>query len=247
MPSLDKPDQSPVSIPWRLPPVHPDGRKFMVAAAAVALFFWWVVDIDTIGWIAAAVTVWIGVFFRDPVRTTPVGKGLLISPADGMVTMIATVPPPRELIGPDALSPNPVVRISIHISLFDCHIIRTPAEGSVRRMAYVAGKFTGSEFDFDKDSIDNERQHMLVEEAGGAKIGFTQIAGVIGRRIVPWVREGEALVAGQRVGIIRFGSRTDIFLPEGTGSEVLLGQRTVAGETVIARLGMSELIEGVAQ
>jgi phosphatidylserine decarboxylase len=245
MPLLDKPDQSPVSIPWRLPPVHPDGRKFMVAAAAVALFFWWIVDIDTIGWLAAAVTVWIGMFFRDPVRTTPVGKGLVTAPADGMVTMIATVPPPRELIGPDALAADPVVRISIHISPFDCHIIRTPLEGSVRRMAYIAGKFVNP--DLDKDSRDNERQHMLVEGSGGARVGFTQIAGLIGRRIVPWVREGETVVAGQRVGVIRFGSRVDIYLPVGTGSDVLLGQRTVAGETVIARLGVSELIEGIAQ
>lgn len=245
MPPLDKPDPSPVSIKWRPPPVHPDGRKFMVAAAAVALFFWWVVDIDTIGWLAAAATVWIGIFFRDPVRTTPAGRGLVVAPADGMVTTIATVPPPRALIGPDALPPDPVVRVSIHISPFDCHIVRTPLEGSVRRIAYVAGKFINPEFD--KDSRDNERQHMLVEAADGARIGLTQIAGFIGRRIVPWVREGETLTAGQRVGVIRFGSRADIYLPAGTGSAVLLGQRTVAGETVIARLGVSELIEGIAQ
>lgn len=245
MPPLDKPDQNPVSISWRPPPVHPDGRKFIVAALAVALFFWWIVDWDTVGWFAAAIAVWIGVFFRDPVRTTPAGKGLVIAPADGTIAAIATVPPPRELAGPDGLSGDPVVRVSIHISPFDCHIIRTPIEGTVRRLSYFAGKFVNA--DLDKGSQDHERQHMLVEAVDGTRVGFTQIAGVIGRRIVPWVREGERVVPGQRVGIIRFGSRTDIYLPARTGSQVLLGQRTVAGETVIARLGVSELIEGVAQ
>lgn len=242
---LDKPDPKPVSVAWRLPSVHPDGRKFMVAAVAVALFFWWIVDWDTVGWFAAALAVWVGVFFRDPVRTTPVAAGIVVAPADGLVTMIATVPPPRELVGPDTLPGEPVVRVSIHISLFDCHIIRTPIEGTVRRLAYVAGKFINPELD--KASQDHERQHLLVEAVNGTRIGFTQIAGVIGRRIVPWVREGDVVVAGQRVGIIRFGSQADVYLPLGTGSQVLLGQRTVAGETVIARLGVSELIEGVAQ
>ena len=245
MPSLDKPDRNAVSVAWQLPSIHPDGRKFMVAAAAAALFFWWIVDWDTIGWLAAALTIWIAVFFRDPVRTTPAVAGLIVAPADGMVTTIATVSPPRELVGPDGLSSDLVVRVSIHISVFDCHIIRTPIEGTVRRLAYIAGKLVNT--DLDKASEHNERQHLLVEALDGTRIGFTQIAGMIGRRIVPWVREGDMVVAGQRVGIIRFGSQTDIYLPAGTGSQVLLGQRTVAGETVIARLGVSELIEGVAQ
>ena len=246
MPPTDKPDPLPPSkVTWRLPSIHPDGRKFMVASAAVMLVFFWLLDWDTFGWLTAGLTIWIAIFFRDPVRTTPIGRGLIIAPADGLVESISTVPPPRELWGPDALSSDSVVRVSIYMSPFDCHIIRTPIEGRVARCAYVAGKFINPELD--KASEDNERQHILVEGIDGSRIGFTQIAGVIGRRIVSWVDEGDAVVAGQRVGIIRFGSRTDVYLPEGTASQVLLGQRTIAGETVLARLGVSELIEGVAQ
>jgi phosphatidylserine decarboxylase len=250
MPSLDKPEPSrpdpkPVSVPWRLPSIHPDGRKFIVAALAVALFFWWVVDWDTVGWFVAAITAWIAAFFRDPVRTTPIGRGLILAPADGQVTMIATMPPPRELVGADGFSGDPVIRVSIHISVFDSHIIRTPLEGTVRKLVYLQGKFLNPELD--KASQDNERQHMLVEGVDGTRVGLTQIAGMISRRIVPWVAAGDRVVAGQRIGIIRFGSRVDVFLPAGTGSAVLLGQRTVAGETLLARIGSSELIEGVAQ
>jgi phosphatidylserine decarboxylase len=246
MPPLDQPDAAPPArVTWRLPSIHPDGRKFMVAAIAVTLFLWWVLGWDTLGWLMVGATVWIGFFFRDPVRTTPTGAGLIVAPADGLVEMIASVPPPRELWGADALPGDPVTRVSIYMSPFDCHIIRTPIEGQVTRCAYVAGKFINPELD--KASEDNERQHMLVEGRDGARIGFTQIAGVIGRRIVTWVKEGEPVIAGQRVGIIRFGSRTDVYLPAGTSSQVLLGQRTIAGETVIARLGVSALIEGVAQ
>jgi phosphatidylserine decarboxylase len=245
MPSLDKPKSAPAVVRWRLPSIHPDGRKFMVAAAAVALFFWWVVDWDTLGWLTAGLTAWIAVFFRDPVRTTPTQKGLIVAPADGLVTMITTVTPPRDLVGAEGLAGDPVTRVSIHISLFDCHIIRTPIEGVVKRLLHVPGRLGDAQLD--KASEDNERQHMLVEAMDGTRIGFTQIAGMIGRRILPSVQVGEPLVAGQRVGIIRFGSRVDIYLPAGTGSALLLGQRTVAGETVIARIGASELIEGVAQ
>ncbi len=245
MPPLDKPDSQPQSLRWRLPPVHPDGRKFMVASAAIMLVFFWIFDWDTLGWLMAAVTVWIAVFFRDPVRTTPVGEGLVIAPADGLVTMISTVPPPRELVGPDGLPNEPVVRVTIYLSMFDCHVIRTPTAGVVRRVAYVQGKLVNAQFD--KASEDNEREHFLIEAPGAAPLGFTLIAGVIGRRIVSWVQEGDAVVAGQRVAIIRFGSRADVYLPAGTSSQVLLGQRTVAGETVIGRLGVSTLIEGVAQ
>jgi phosphatidylserine decarboxylase len=195
------------------------------------------------GWLMAGVTLWIAAFFRDPVRTTPVGRGLVIAPADGMVTMIATVAPPRELAGSGGLGSDPVIRVSIYMSIFDCHVIRTPVE--IEKVAYVQGKLVNPQFD--KASEDNEREHMMVEAPGGQRIGFTLIAGVIGRRIVSWVREGEAVAAGQRVAMIRFGSRTDIYLPAGTSSQVLLGQRTVAGETILAKLGVAELIEGVAQ
>ena len=241
----DQPESKPAALRWRVPPVHPDGRPFVVASFAIALVFFWIFGWDLLGWLMTGLTIWIAIFFRDPVRTTPLGRGLVTAPADGTITMIAAALPPRELVGPDSLPSEPMVRVTIYISLFDAHIIRTPIEGVVKRIAYVAGKLINPELD--KASEDNERQHMLVEGTGGSRIGFTQIAGVVGRRIVSWVREDEAVVAGQRVGMIRFGSRVDVYLPAGTSSQVLLGQRVIAGETVLARLGTSELIEGVAQ
>jgi len=245
MSSLEKSDLVTTTVRYRMPSVHPEGRKFVVIAAAIALLFWWVIDWDWLGWLSIGVTAWIAAFFRDPIRTTPTGEGLIIAPADGMVTMIATVPPPRELIGPDGLEDEPLIRVSIFMSVFDVHINRTPIAGTVRRVVYIAGKFLNA--DLDKASEDNERQHILVEAEDGAKVAFTQIAGLVARRIVPWIKVGDRLVAGQRVGLIRFGSRVDVYLPVGTSSQVLLGQRTVAGETIIAKTGLSELIEGVAQ
>jgi phosphatidylserine decarboxylase len=246
MSSLEKlGDPTTPTVRYRMPSVHPEGRKFAVIAGAIALLFWFVIDWDWLGWIAAGVTIWILSFFRDPIRTTPTGEGLVIAPADGMVTMIATVPPPRELIGESGLTADPVIRVSIFMSVFDVHINRTPIAGTIRNVAYIAGKFLNA--DLDKASEDNERQHILVEGEDGTKIAFTQIAGLVARRIVPWVKAGDRVVAGQRVGLIRFGSRVDVYLPEGTSSQVLLGQRTIAGETVIAKIGVSELIEGVAQ
>jgi phosphatidylserine decarboxylase len=246
MPTLEKQDAvTTPTVRYRMPSVHPEGRKFVVIAAAITLLFWWVIDWDWLGWLCLGVTVWTAAFFRDPIRTTPTGEGLIIAPADGMVTMITTVPPPRELIGPDGLTDEPVIRVSIFMSVFDVHINRTPIAGTISKVVYIAGKFLNA--DLDKASEDNERQHILVEGSDGTKIAFTQIAGLVARRIVPWVKAGDRVVTGQRVGLIRFGSRVDVYLPEGTSSQVLLGQRTVAGETIIARIGVSELIEGVAQ
>jgi phosphatidylserine decarboxylase len=245
MSSLEKSELVTTTVRYRMPSVHPEGRKFVVIAAAIALLFWWVIDWDWLGWLSIAVTAWIAAFFRDPIRTTPTGEGLIVAPADGMVTMIATVPPPRELVGADGLADEPLIRVSIFMSVFDVHINRTPIAGTVRKVVYIAGKFVNA--DLDKASEDNERQHILVEGDNGSKVAFTQIAGLVARRIVPWIKVGDRLVAGQRVGLIRFGSRVDVYLPTGTSSQVLLGQRTVAGETVIAKIGISELIEGVAQ
>jgi phosphatidylserine decarboxylase len=245
MGKLEKPDLVTTNVQWRWPSVHPDGRKFVVVAAAIALLFWWVIDWDWLGWIAAGVTLWTAAFFRDPVRTTPVGEGLIVAPADGLVTMITTVPPPRELIGEDALAEEPAVRVSIFMSVFDVHINRTPIAGTIVRIVYIAGKFLNA--DLDKASEENERQHVLVEAGDGTRVAFTQIAGLVARRIVPWIRVGDRVLPGQRVGLIRFGSRVDVYLPAGTSSQVLLGQRTIAGETIVARVGVSELIEGVAQ
>ena len=245
MPSLEKPDLVTTNVRYRMPNVHPEGRKFVVIAAAISLLFFWVVDWDWLGWLLVGVTAWVAAFFRDPIRTTPKGEGLIVSPADGMVTMITTVPPPRELIGEDGLPDEPVTRVSIFMSVFDVHINRAPIAGVIRKVVYIAGKFLNA--DLDKASEENERNHFVVEAHDGTRIGFTQIAGLVARRIVPWVKNGDYVTAGQRVGLIRFGSRVDVYLPAGTSSQVLLGQRAIAGETVIARVGVAEALEGVAQ
>ena len=244
MTSLEKPEIVTTNVRWRWPSVHPEGRKFVVISAAIALafllFIW-----DEVGFALLGVTIWVAAFFRDPIRTTPRGEGLIIAPADGLITMITSVPPPRELQGEEGLGSEPVVRVSIFMSVFDVHINRTPIAGEIKRVVYIAGKFLNA--DLDKASEDNERQHILVEGRDGIRVGFTQIAGLVARRIVPWVRPGDFVAAGQRVGLIRFGSRVDVYLPEGTTPQVILGQRTIAGETLVARVGQSELIEGVSQ
>jgi len=245
MPSLEKPDLVTTNVRYRMPSVHPEGRKFVVIAAAISFICFWLIW-DGLGWLMFGITLWVAAFFRDPVRTTPRGEGLIIAPADGMVTMITQVPPPRELQGgEDGLGEAPVVRVSIFMSVFDVHINRTPIPGLVTRVVYIAGKFLNA--DLDKASEHNERQHFIVQSDDGVRVGFTQIAGLVARRIVPWVKPGDRVTTGQRVGLIRFGSRVDVYLPAGTSSSVLLGQRTVAGETLIARVGRSEAIEGVAQ
>jgi phosphatidylserine decarboxylase len=244
MTSLEKPELGTTTVRYRFPAVHPEGRKFAVIAGTItlvlALLAW-----ETLAWPMAGVTLWVLAFFRDPIRVTPRGAGLIVAPADGLVTMIATVPPPREMAGPDALGELPLTRVSIFMSVFDVHINRAPIAGTVRRVVYISGKFLNA--DLDKASEDNERQHILVEGADGERIGFTQIAGLVARRIVPWVKSGDLVAAGQRVGLIRFGSRVDVYLPAGTEPEVILGQRAIAGETVIARRGNPVPAEGVRQ
>ncbi|HEX8532868.1 MAG TPA: phosphatidylserine decarboxylase [Allosphingosinicella sp.] len=244
MTSLQKPDIVTTNVRWRWPAVHPEGRKFVVISGAIALafllFIW-----DELGFALLGVTIWVAAFFRDPIRTTPKGEGLIVAPADGLITMITAVPPPRELQGEGGLGTEPVTRVSIFMSVFDVHINRTPIAGQITRVAYIAGKFLNA--DLDKASEDNERQHILVEGRDGVRVGFTQIAGLVARRIVPWVKPGDFVATGQRVGLIRFGSRVDVYLPEGTAPLVILGQRTLAGETVVARVGESQLIEGVSQ
>ncbi len=244
MTTLEKSDLVTPTVRYRMPAVHPEGRKFAVIAAAVTAvlaFLSW----ETLAWPMAGVTLWVASFFRDPIRTTPKGEGLVVAPADGMVTMIANVPPPRELMGEGGLPEGPVTRVSIFMSVFDVHINRTPIAGEIKRVVYISGKFLNA--DLDKASEENERQHILVEGHDGLQVGFTQIAGLVARRIVPWVKPGDYVAAGQRVGLIRFGSRVDVYLPEGTAPQVILGQRTIAGETIVARAGVAEALEGVAQ
>jgi phosphatidylserine decarboxylase len=192
----------------------------------------------------AAVTIWTLAFFRDPVRATPIDERFIVSPADGLVTLIEQVLPPAELRGPDGLGDQPMTRVSIFMSVFDVHINRTPIRGTIKRVVYVAGKFLNA--DLDKASEENERQHFLVERSDGVRIGFTQIAGLVARRIVAFVKEGDSVANGQRVGLIRFGSRVDVYLPHGTASRVIKGQRCVAGETVLAEIGVDQDLIAVA-
>jgi phosphatidylserine decarboxylase len=238
------PKQSPdtPSVKWRFPEVHPEGRKFVAIAAVIALASLWVWDVLT--WPLIGVTLFVAAFFRDPVRVTPQGEGLIVSPADGLITMIERVNLPRELAGPNALGDAPMVRVSVFMSVFDVHINRTPITGTIRHVIYVSGKFLNA--DLDKASEENERQYFVVEDANGVRVGFTQIAGLIARRIMSFTKAGDMVVAGQRVGLIRFGSRVDVFVPEGYGVNVALGQRAVAGETVLARKGGQD-VTGVSQ
>ena len=237
------------SAGWSWPSIHHEGRKFgaiaAIAAAVVFIFGW-----SYIAWPLVALTFGILAFFRDPERVTPRDDAFIVAPADGLITLIQKVPPPRELSANDGtgvtgMGTEPVTRVSIFMSVFDVHINRAPIGGTVRRVVYIPGKFLNA--DLDKASEENERQHFLIERGDGLRIGFTQIAGLIARRIVPFVKGGDIVAVGQRVGLIRFGSRVDVYLPEGTEPKVLIGQRVVAGETVLAELGQAPLIEGIRQ
>jgi len=233
---------------WSWPAIHPEGRKFGLLAAfasAVAAFLAW----ETIAWPLAFLTIGVLAFFRDPQRSVPQDSRAIIAPADGLITLIQKVAPPPELRAALGDAPGmgdaPVTRVSIFMSVFDVHINRAPVAGTVRRVVYIPGKFLNA--DLDKASEDNERQHLLIERGDGVLIGFTQIAGLVARRIVPFVKAGDIVAAGQRVGLIRFGSRVDVYLPEGTEPRVLLGQKTIAGETILAELGQTLMLEGVTQ
>jgi phosphatidylserine decarboxylase len=242
MPSLDKPPLATTNVKWRFPGVHPEGRKYVLIAAAITLLGWllW----EPLTWPLIIVTGWVAMFFRDPIRVTPQGQGLIVSPADGLVTMIERVPLPPELRGVHGLGEAPLLRVSIFMSVFDVHINRSPISGTIRQVVYISGKFLNA--DLDKASEENERQHFVVEDRQGNRVGFTQIAGLLARRIVTFAKVGDIVSAGQRVGLIRFGSRVDVFLPEGIACQVALGQRAIAGETVIGAQGADRLV-GVAQ
>ena len=228
------------TVKWRFPAVHPEGRKYVAIAVGLTLLA--TVLSHILFWPMVGVTIWVATFFRDPVRTTPAGEGLIVAPADGLVTMIERVPMPRELIG--ELGEAPLVRVSIFMSVFDVHINRTPIAGTIRQVVYISGKFLNA--DLDKASEENERQHIVVEGRDGRRIGFTQIAGLVARRIVPFVKPGDMVATGQRIGLIRFGSRVDVFLPDDCVAQVALGQRSIAGETVIGRVG-GAAVQGIAQ
>ena len=241
MPAIDKPDSQLTAVKWRFPSVHPEGRKFALISAFLTLAMYSIVS-HFLGWLMVMVTIWVATFFRDPIRTTPTDPNLIIAPADGLVTMITHVTAPPEL-APELT--GEFTRVSIFMSVFDVHINRSPIAGTIRKIAYIPGKFLNA--DLDKASEDNERQHFLVEREDGVKIAFTQIAGLVARRIMSFVAEGDRVAGGERIGLIRFGSRVDVFLPAGTGSQILLGQRAIAGETILGEIGVDPKRSGSSQ
>ena len=213
-------------------PMHPEGRRFVAIFAVIALvlFLLW----EPLGWIGVGVTVWCYYFFRDPKRSVPVRDGLIVSPADGIVSLIEHAAPPAEL----GLGDTPLLRVSVFMSVFNCHVNRTPIASTLEKMAYRPGKFLNASLD--KASEDNERNSLLLRLEDGRVLPVVQIAGLVARRIVPFVSEGEFLQTGERFGLIRFGSRLDVYLPEGVTPLVALGQTMVAGETVLADLAADE-------
>jgi phosphatidylserine decarboxylase len=216
-----------------LVPIHRDGLKFVAAFAIVTAVLFWL-GWPPLAWLGVLLTAWCIYFFRDPERVTPVRDGLVISPADGRVSSVTRVTPPLEL----DLEREPVTRISIFMNVFDVHVNRSPVAGRIAHISYIPGTFINA--DLDKASEDNERQALTIEMAGGRMIGVVQIAGLVARRIIKFVAPGDQLVAGQRFGLIRFGSRVDVYLPAGASALVSVGQRAVAGETVLADLVSSE-------
>ena len=209
-------------------PMHPEGRKFVAIFAAVTLVLFAVEDV--LGWIGVGLTVWCYYFFRDPERVTPDAPGLVISPADGVVSLIKPAVPPRELGLPDVA----LTRVSVFMSVFNCHVNRAPVAGKVEKIAYKPGKFLNASLD--KASEDNERNSLVIRMEDERILTVTQIAGLVARRIVSFTQEGAVLDRGERFGLIRFGSRLDIYLPEGVEPSVRIGQTMIAGETVIADL-----------
>jgi phosphatidylserine decarboxylase len=221
------------SIKKQLVPIHPEGYPFVggFAFASIVLLWLW----SPLGWLATLATIWCAYFFRDPPRVTPVREGIIVAPADGRVSQIVNAVPPQEL----EMGERPLPRVSIFMSVFDCHINRSPVSGRVDRIVYRPGKFLSA--DLDKASEDNERNAFVITmPATNRRIAVIQIAGLVARRIVPFAREGEAVGAGQRIGMIRFGSRVDVYLPQGTQALVSEGQTAIAGETVIADLALAD-------
>jgi phosphatidylserine decarboxylase len=213
-------------------PVHPEGWRFIGVFALITLFvgYLW----PPFLFIGGVLTAWCAYFFRNPDRTTPTREGLVISPADGVVQMIEPAAPPPEL----EMGGAPLIRVSIFMNVFNVHVNRAPADGRIEKLAYRPGRFLNASLD--KASEHNERQSVRMKLADGRDIAFVQIAGLVARRILIWVEEGQGLAAGERFGLIRFGSRVDVYLPDGVSPLVCVGQIAVAGETVIADLAAGE-------
>lgn len=213
-------------------PLHPDGHKFVAAFGVATLVLFWLSE--PLGWIGVVATAWCAYFFRDPERVTPLRSGLVVSPADGRVSSIESVVPPVDL----DLGTERRTRVSVFLSVFDVHINRAPVPGTIVRAVYIPGLFLNAELD--KASEDNERQCLTIETASGKRIGCVQIAGLVARRIVTFVSEGNTVGAGERFGLIRFGSRVDVYLPPGVNPLVSIGQRAVGGETILADMASDE-------
>lgn len=209
-------------------PMHPEGRKFVAIFSAITLvlFVLW----EPLGWIGVGLTVWVYYFFRDPERVVPNEDGIMVSPADGIVSLLEPAVPPIEL----GLGSEPMTRVSVFMSVFNCHVNRIPAAGRITTVAYHHGKFLNASLD--KASEQNERNGITVELSDGRQYGVVQIAGLVARRIMCWSEEGSDMQRGERFGLIRFGSRLDIYLPSGAEPTVQIGQTMIAGETIIARL-----------
>jgi len=213
-------------------PVHRDGWKFIGIGLVLTILLGLLSS--TLGWILALLTAWVAYFFRDPVRVTQQREGLIVAPADGRISAIETVRPPAEL----GLGDQERVRISTFLSVFDVHINRTPVPGLIQRSVYVPGAFLNAALD--KASEENERRSLVVRMSDGTDIAVVQIAGLVARRILTFVGEGESVGAGQRIGLIRFGSRVDVYLPPGRHALVAVGQTAIGGETVLADLKSEE-------
>lgn len=212
-------------------PMHREGYRFVAIFAAITLVLFWIWQ--PLGWLGVGATVWCYYFFRDPRRMVPQGAGLMVSSADGVVSLIERAVPPEELgAGTDAL-----MRVSVFMSVFNCHVNRAPIAGRIVAKAYRPGAFLNASLD--KASSDNERMSYALELPDGRQIVVVQIAGLVARRIMSFVDEGQGMRTGERIGLIRFGSRVDIYLPDGVEPQVALGQTVLAGETVIAALGQS--------
>lgn len=209
-------------------PMHPEGRRFVAIAAVITavLFLLWA----PLGWVGLGLTVWVYYFFRDPVRTVPTRPDIMVSPADGVVSLLEPAIPPAEL----GLGGGEMLRVSVFMSVFNCHVNRLPAAGRIETVAYRPGKFLNASLD--KASDDNERNGLAVALPDGRHYAVVQIAGLVARRILSWAEEGTEMARGERFGLIRFGSRLDIYLPERAAPLVRIGQTMVAGETVIADL-----------
>ena len=216
-----------------LVPIHRDGWPFIAAFALISIVLGALVS-EPVGWLGALATAWCVFFFRDPERVVPQRGSLVVSPADGLVQMIQPAVPPSEL----GMAPGPLTRVSIFLNVFDVHVNRVPADGVVTRLAYRAGTFFNAALD--KASELNERQSVRMTLPDARELAFVQIAGLVARRIRCDLKEGQGVRAGERFGLIRFGSRVDLYLPQGTNPLVAVGQRMVGGETVIADLASNE-------